>query len=245
MIKIESIADHTRKYLEDSIFKGLYRPGDRLKEQDLASTLGISRPPLREALKLLESDGLILRKPNRGVFVTTISETDAWEIYTLKAQLYRLATRLAFDRITSEHTTRWKSLVQKMEAAVRLDPPDLVLYQELHEQYHGLMIDISGHERLKRLVQNLHNQVKRFSFLSLTIGTHLVDSFKFHKAILAAVEARDLDLTLRLTGKHVEEGLNVVKRVIVEETALMAAGAPCAPSTGIMDTASRLSTENR
>ncbi|MFO8088795.1 MAG: GntR family transcriptional regulator [Desulfatiglandaceae bacterium] len=245
MIKIESIVDNTRKYLEECIFKGHYRPGDRLKEQDLASTLGISRPPLREALKLLESDGLIIRKPNRGVFVTTISETDAWEIYTLKAQLYRLATRLAFNRITKEHTTHWQQLLKKMEVSVRMNPPDLVLYQGLHEQYHGLMIDISGHQRLKRLIQNLHNQVKRFSFLSLTIGTHLVDSLKFHKAILAAIEARDLDLTLRLTEKHVEEGLNVVKCVIIEETALMAAGVSCGSSAGIIDTASRISTENR
>jgi DNA-binding GntR family transcriptional regulator len=207
--------------------------------------LGISRPPLREALKLLESDGLIIRKPNRGAFVTTISETDAWEIYTLKAQLYRLATRLAFNRITKEHTSHWQQLLKKMENSVCLNPPDLVLYQALHEQYHGLMIDISGHERLKRLVQNLHNQVKRFSFLSLAIGTHLVDSLKFHKAILAAIEARDLDLTLHLTEKHVEEGLNVVKRVIIEETALMTAGISCGSSTGIIDTASRISTENR
>ncbi|HDR16238.1 MAG TPA: FCD domain-containing protein, partial [Desulfobacteraceae bacterium] len=115
----------------------------------------------------------------------------------------------------------------------------------LHEQYHGLMIDISSHGRLKRLMQNLHNQVKRFSFLSLTVGTHLTDSLKFHKAILAAVEARDLDLTLRLTERHVEEGLNVVKHVIIEETALTAAGVFCGSSTGIIDTASWLSTENR
>jgi DNA-binding transcriptional regulator YhcF (GntR family) len=93
MLKIQSIVDNVRKYLLGRILHGELHPGQQVKEQEIASSLGISRPPIREALKLLEAEGLIVRKPNRGAFVATITERDAWEIYTLKCSLYEMATR--------------------------------------------------------------------------------------------------------------------------------------------------------
>ena len=218
MMRIESMADNVRTHLEELIFQGELRPGQQIKEQFIASSLGISRPPIREALKLLESEGLITRKPNRGAFVTRITERDAWEIYTMKSDLYNLATRLAFDSITDEHIREWEDVVDEMETCVHADPPDLMGYQALNQRFHDIMIDISGHGRLKNTVIRLHNQVRRFSCLSLTGKGHLEESYSYHKAILKALTERDLDKTMRLTAEHIDRGLTIVQNRIASET---------------------------
>ncbi len=210
-IKIESIADSVKRYLETCIFTGKFKPGQQIKEQEVAESLGISRPPIREALKSLEAEGLITRKPNRGAFVTEIEEKDIWEIYTLKMALYGLATQLAFDMITEELVQKWEILIKDMEEAISSSPPDIARYQELHEEFHDIMFDTAGHERLKKIVLNLHKQVKRYSYQSLGDQVHLEKSFNYHKAILEAIKERDMEKTIVLTKEHVIEGLKVLQ----------------------------------
>lgn len=217
MFKIQSIVDNTRKYLEGCIFRGELHPGQQIKEQDVASFLGISRPPVREALKLLEAEGLIIRKPNRGAFVSRINEKDAWEIYTLKMNLYTLATQLAFEKITDAAVRKWEEVVDEMERCVGAEPPDIVKYQRLNQRFHDIMIDISGHERLRKIVLILHNQARRFSCKSLTDRGHLIESLTYHKAILEAIRSRDMALTIKLSDEHILKGLEIVQRFISEE----------------------------
>lgn len=218
MLKIESIVENVRKHLEGRIFNGELRPGERIKEQEIASSLGISRPPIREALKVLEAEGLITRRPNRGAFVSMITEKDAWEIYTLKTELYDLATKLGFGKITDSDICKWEEVVREMEACLRRNPPDVMRYQDLNQRFHDIMIEISGHERLRKIVQVLHNQVKRFSCLSLTAKDHhLKDSFDYHKAILEALRNRDMTLTSRLTREHILSGLKIVQQQITQQ----------------------------
>ncbi len=203
MIRIESISDNVRKYLADCIFKGEFCPGQQIKEQEVASQLGISRPPVREALKLLEGDGLIVRKPNYGAFVTRITKKDAWEIYSLKSVLYGLATELAFPRITKNDIQKWEVLVSEMDRCVGDDPPNILTYQHLHQKFHDLMIDIADHGRLKKFAEMLHNQVKPISARSLVQKGHLEESLLYHRKILASIKQGDAQLTAELTRDHI------------------------------------------
>ncbi len=107
-MKVESIVDRTVKHLEDMIIKGKLLPGQQVKEQEIADRLGVSRPPVREAFKLLEAEGLVRREPRRGVFVTELSDEDIWEIYTLKTALYTLAVTLAIDKLTAASARAWQ-----------------------------------------------------------------------------------------------------------------------------------------
>ena len=211
MIKVESISDNVRKYLADCIFKGEFCPGQQIKEQEVASQLGISRPPVREALKLLEGDGLIVRKPNHGVFVNTITIKDAWEIYSLKSVLYGMATELAFEHITSEIIAQWEFIVGEMERCVVADPPDILKYQTLHQEFHDLMIDTADHGRLKKVSEMLHNQVKHFSSKSLVQKGHLEESLLYHKKILASIKQGDARLTVKLTKDHITMALKYLE----------------------------------
>ena len=118
-MRIKSIVDHTAKALEDMIVKGKLKPGQKIKEQEISTRLGISRPPLREAFKILEADGLIRREPRRGVFVSELKDGDIWEIYTLKLALYTLGVTLAMDKITNGEVEKLEKVVVQMEKSVR------------------------------------------------------------------------------------------------------------------------------
>jgi len=213
LIKIESIADSVKKYLEQKIVTGKLKPGQQIKEQEVAEALGVSRPPIREALKILETEGLITRKPNRGAFVTEIEEKDIWEIYTLKTALYGLGTRLAFDRLTDALITKLEVITAKMGECIEQEPPDISKYQSLNEQFHDLMLDAAGHGRLKKMADTLHNQVKRYSYRSLAERSHLQRSYKYHMAIVEAIKRGEKEKAAQLTEEHVLEGLKVLQGI--------------------------------
>ncbi|MBN2125306.1 MAG: GntR family transcriptional regulator [Deltaproteobacteria bacterium] len=217
MLKIKSIVDNVRRYLVGRIIQGELVPGQQVKEQEIASSLGISRPPIREALKFLEAEGLVVRRPNRGAFVATITERDAWEVYTLKCNLYEMATRLAFDKITKKDLENWEEVVREMRKCVMSQPPDVLRYESLNQKFHDIMFQISGHQRLRKITQILHNQVSRFSCLSLMNKTHLKESLRYHQEIFAAVRRGDMDRAIKLTREHISKGLLIVQEIIASE----------------------------
>ena len=209
-MKIESIVDLAKHHLELWIIKGEYEPGQKLKEEEIAQRLGISRPPIREAFKVLETEGLVLRKPRRGVFVTEMNEKDVWEAYTLKAVLYELATELAIDTISAGEIGKLKGIVRKMENCIDAESADLLRYQELHQQFHDLIMVISGHDRLKKFSASIHNQVSRFSYKSFQNKAHLQSSVRYHRKIVGAFQTKDKIRACRLMKEHVLEALEIL-----------------------------------
>ncbi|MBW2340200.1 MAG: GntR family transcriptional regulator [Deltaproteobacteria bacterium] len=217
-MKIKSLVDHTSKYLEDMIIKGKLRPGQRIKEQEVSSQLGISRPPVREAFKILEAEGLIKREPRRGVLVSEVTKNDIWEVYTLKIALYTLAVTLAIDRISDNGIGKLEKIVTQMEMIVQDDSnPDIIRYEELNNLFHETTTILAGHGRLKKMVQSLNNQIKRVSYRSFTKEGHLKSSCRYHRQILEAIKARDKILAERLTREHIVKGLEVHKELDEEQ----------------------------
>jgi len=217
-MKVKSLVDHTSKYLEDMIIKGKLRPGQRIKEQEVSSQLGISRPPVREAFKILEAEGLIEREPRRGVLVSEVTKNDIWEIYTLKIALYTLAVTLAIDRISDNGIGKLEKIVAQMEVIVQDDSnPDIIRYEELNNLFHETTAILAGHARLKKMVQSLNNQIKRVSYRSFTKEGHLKSSCRYHRQILEAIKARDKMLAERLTREHIVKGLEVHKELDKEQ----------------------------
>lgn len=217
-MKIKSLVDHTSKYLEDMIIKGKLRPGQRIKEQEVSSQLGISRPPVREAFKILEVEGLIKREPRRGVFVSEVTKNDIWEIYTLKIALYTLAVTLAIDRISNNGIGKLEKIVTQMEMIVQDDTnPDIIRYEELNNLFHETTTILAGHGRLKKMVQSLNKQIKRVSYRSFTKAGHLQSSCRYHRQIVEAIKARDKMLAERLTREHIVKGLEVHKELDEEQ----------------------------
>ncbi|MFZ7126668.1 MAG: GntR family transcriptional regulator [Desulfobacterales bacterium] len=197
----------TQAKIQDWIATGAFQPGQRLKEEEIARRLSISRPPVREAFKMLEALGLIVRKPRCGVFVTQVTEKDTWEIYTLKAVLYEMAAGLAVDVISKTQIEKLDEMVRQMEVSLLRKSPDIIGYQKVHQAYHRLILDVAGNGRLKTFATILHEQVRRLSYLTLQDRDHLSASLTYHKQIVQAFKDGDAAAAKRLMRTHVLEAL--------------------------------------
>lgn len=214
---LKSLVDYAIEFLVEAIVSGELQAGQQVKEEEIAARLGISRPPLREALRTLEMEGLVVRKPRKGVFVSDVTSKDVWEIYTLKMALYCLATRLAMERMGPRDMRRLEQTVERMEACLSKNPPEVARYQRYHEQFHGLLMEVAGNERLKRISLSLHNQVKRLSYRSLTDPEHLRESCLYHRRILEAIERGNGTMAEELTELHVREALKFLLKLVSQK----------------------------
>ena len=214
---LRSLVDYATEFLVEAIVSGELRAGQQVKEEEIASRLGISRPPLREALRALETEGLVVRRPRKGVFVSHITPKDVWEIYTLKMALYSLATRLAMEKMGPKEMRKLEHVVDRMEACLNKEPQEVSRYQNYHEQFHGIIMEVAGNERLKRISSSLHNQVKRFSYRSLRDPEHLRRSCMYHRRILEAIKECDVAMAEELTELHVKEALECLTLLLSQE----------------------------
>ena len=209
-MNIESIADLAKRHIQVWIIKGEYQPGQQIKEEEIAARLDISRPPVREAFKMLEAEGLVVRKPRRGVYVTEMTDKDVWEAYTLKAALYEMAIELAMESISENQINELDSVVRQMENCVENEPVDLLQYQQHHQSFHDRIMLISGHDRLKKISASIHNQICRFSYKSLQRRDHLKSSVCYHRKMIDAIRAKDKVSACRLMKEHVLDALKVL-----------------------------------
>ena len=216
---MESLVDLAKQHIESWIIKGEYGPGQKLKEGEISDRLGISRPPVREAFKMLEAEGLVARRPRRGVFVSEMTEQDVWEAYTLKAALYELAAALAIEVISAAQIERLEMIVEAMQICLEQEPVDIIGYQLQHQRFHDLIMTVSGNRRLKKFSVSLHNQVCRFSYRSLQDGDHLDSSLRYHRQILKAFQSGDKRSACRLMKAHVLDALDVCRRLLSPQQA--------------------------
>ena len=207
-MKVESLVDMTTRFIEKLIITDELTPGQQIKEDEIADRLDISRPPVREAFKTLEGQGLVIRKPRRGTFVVELFEKDIWEVYTLKAELYALATSLAMDNITDKQKNYLLSLVNKMNKIVETTECDILKYQKIHGLFHITIMEIAGNNRLQKIASNLHKQIRRFSYQTLHHKEHLEASSTFHTEIVEMIIEDKKDIACRLMKEHVIEAMH-------------------------------------
>lgn len=198
-----SLVDHAKGELEELILKGRLKPGQRIGEQEVAGIIGISRPPLREALKLLEAEGLVVRIPRKGAFVVELTEKDIWEIYTLKSALFGAATELAMASPDGSWLDDLGACAEQMEVVARSDHPTVETYQDVHAAFHDIILEHAANDRLTRLASTLHRPVQIISLQSLADIDHLRSSCEYHRAIYEAMRADDVRQAVRLTHDHV------------------------------------------
>ena len=206
-MNVESLTDMAKRYLEKWIVTDHLKPGQQIKEDEIASKLKISRPPIREAFKALESEGLVIRKPRKGVFVVKMSKADVIEVYMLKANLYSMATELALEYITKRQLEELENLVKKMEDCILGDSSDILNYQKFHRRFHIRIMDIAGNGRLGIIASNLHKQIRRFSYQTLQDKNHLKKSAEYHRAIVEKMLEKDKKNACRIMKEHVLDAL--------------------------------------
>ena len=188
-IKVRSLAVLIEAEVERMIMAGEIAPGDRVNENQLALRFGTSRGPIREALRALEAGGLVELKPNRGVFVRSISLQEACDIYDVRAALFGQAGRLCAERLSPEQVKDLKDLVTRMEKASKAK--DFESYYPLNLKLHEFIIDHSGNPVLASHYRDLVKMLHLFRARSLVQGGGLAISNSEHREMVDAIAAKD------------------------------------------------------
>lgn len=194
--------------IREAIKNGTLQPRERLMEIQLADDLGVSRTPVREALRKLEQEGFIVMVPRKGAYVSDLSMKDVADVFEIRAALDGLAGGLAAERITEEELDLMeRMLVEKGEAINQNDIDKLV---EADTRFHEAMYMASRNERLSNIISNLREQIQRFRLTSLSVPGRREDSLKEHRQILEAIQARDIQLARQLAQEHIENAETVL-----------------------------------
>jgi len=143
--------------LRSMILNGELLPGDRLPENSLTAQLGVSRSPLREAMSVLEQEGLIVQAPRRGAIVVPLTAHDIYEIYTLRAQLEELAIQLGVPGTDESRLDRLRASYAAFETATSDDPNE---YTRLAFEFHLALVGLAGHRRLEETFRSLSLQMR-------------------------------------------------------------------------------------
>jgi DNA-binding GntR family transcriptional regulator len=188
--------------IRDAILSGRHAPRQRLVTEDLARELGVSRMPVREALRRLEVSGLVTITPHKGAVVSQLSEAEVAEIFHIRAVLEGLATRLAATKLTPADHTRLSALLGEMERAVRAHDPGKVLV--INRDFHTVIWKAARAPRLRELLENLYDACQRFRNLSVLLPGRLGQITLEHRRIARALAQGDAAVAERYANAHYE-----------------------------------------
>ena len=158
------LRDVVFKQLREEILYGKLKPGERLMEIHLASRFGVSRTPVREAIRMLEQEGLVTLRPARGAVVASISAESVQDVLEVRRAMDVLCASLACKRITETQLESLKEACAKFEEAVKAPEKDLTHIAACDVALHDIIIDATANRRLKQLVNNLSEQMYRYRF---------------------------------------------------------------------------------
>lgn len=207
-VKRLSLVEQTLELLRDSIISGALPPGTRLLEVDLAQELGISRGTLREALRMLENEGLVESFPGRGSYVARLSERDIREVYSLRSLLEKEAVRLAIDNVTQEDVRQLQGILDRMIAAA--DRGDAAEVNAYDLEFHQTIWAIAGHQRLQEVLEGFISQVRMYLTVNTQLYEDLAAGIADHVHIMEAIRNRDRTLAATNMGQHLDDAAELV-----------------------------------
>lgn len=188
--------------LRDAIRKGILEPGERLMEVQLAEELGISRTPVREAIRKLEQEGYVIMMPRRGTYVSDISTNDVKEIFEIRSALESLAAGLAARRIEPEELETLQNLLMEIEGYIAKNDIEKIVETDI--KFHGLLYKVSCNERLVNIISNLKEQLARFRTLSMSYPGRLQETLEEHSEMVEAIANGDVSAARDAAEHHME-----------------------------------------
>jgi len=187
--------------IREDILSGKYSENEELKEATIGAEFGVSRTPVREALRQLELEGLVRIIPNKGAYVTGISVKDTRDIYVIRSYLEGLAARWACDHISEEDIESLEEIVYLSEFHVKKKHYEQLV--ELDNKFHESIYRASGSKILEHELTTFHHYLERIRKESLKREERAAQSNEEHLAILEAIKKRDGDLAEKLAHEHI------------------------------------------
>lgn len=202
--------------LRQSILTGQMEPGERLMEVQLAEELGVSRTPVREAIRMLELEGLVVMIPRRGAQVAAITEQDLRDVLEVRATLERLAARLACERFTEEGYKNLEKANREFAHLARLKNKSVVDITNADVHFHDVIYQATGNRRLIQIVQNLQEQMYRYRMEYVRDLSSHENLIAEHTEIIRAIEERDEKKAEEIVVTHISNQEKEILRLLHE-----------------------------
>lgn len=191
-------------YIKDNIINNDFPQGSPLREVEIAASLHMSRSPVREALRDLESEGVVISYPARGTFVATITPFDVEEIYELRIMFEEFALRKSFNRITNDDLNHAEQAFTNIN-----EPFDWNQYRQADRSFHQLFINKCGSPRLNLFLTTLNTQIERIRrYSDKNTARHYDERLKEHLKIIECIRSRNLEASVEALRYHLRKVSN-------------------------------------
>ena len=200
-----ALYEEVAELLRQRIFRRELEPGSWIDELKIAEDYGISRTPLREALKVLAAEGLVTMKVRRGAYVTEVSEKDMGDVYHLLGLLESDAAGVVAERATPEQLRELQALHEALEAAGAT--PDRERFFEINERFHLRLLELADNRWRTQMVGDLRKVMKLNRHHSLFKAGRMAESLAEHRALMRALQAHDAAATRQRMLEHFRNGL--------------------------------------
>ena len=208
-LPLRDVVFHT---LRQAILKGELQPGERLMEIQLATKLGVSRTPVREAIRKLELEGLVLMIPRKGAEVADITEKSLRDVLEVRRALEELAVQLACDKITEAEIEELKKAALDFRRIAREN--DVTKTAEADVRFHDIIYMVTDNQKLITLLNNLREQMYRYRVEHLKRSETYPRLFAEHDEIIRCLEERDKEKVTAIVGAHITNQVDTVTGVI-------------------------------
>lgn len=201
--------------LRKAILTGELKPGERLLEIQLANQLGVSRTPIREAIRKLELEGLVIMMPRRGAEVAQITEKDLRDVLEVRRALDALCAELACDRITEEEKQKLKAACDEFEKAT--DTGDATTIAAADVALHDIIVEVTGNRRLIQLINNLSEQMYRYRFEYIKDENQHNNLVEEHRMIYESIVRGDKEGAAKAAKLHIDnQESSIIKQLRAE-----------------------------
>lgn len=194
--------------IREDILSGKYNQKEELKETSIGNELGVSRTPVREALRQLELEGLVNIIPNKGAYVTGISAKDIHDIYIVRSYLEGLCARWACENITKEQMEALEEVIYLSDFHAKKEHREQLV--ELDNKFHELLYEASDSKILYHVLSDYHHYVQRVRKVTLSSVERAIQSNQEHTAIVEAIRQRNGELAENLAHEHM---MNTIKNI--------------------------------
>ena len=208
-----SLRGRVFRKLREDILSGVYEDQAELREITIGEELGVSRTPVREALRQLELEGLVAIIPNKGAYVTSIKAKDVADIYHVRSMLEGLCARWATEHITEEQIGRLEEILVLSEFHVQRGNGDTAQVSKLDGKFHQVLYEASDSRILEHVLSDFHKYVQMARKLSVKKKERAEKSIAEHRDILEAIRNKDADLAEKLANQHI---MNVMENLHME-----------------------------
>lgn len=213
-MEAKTLVDKVYNSVLNAIVQGRFKPGEPLREDDIALMVGASRTPVREALARLERDGFVV-KSKRSYIVVPLTKEDVIELYETRIPLEAMAAKLAAIRVSEQQIAEMGRVIEEIKAESAVSEPNPIRLADLNGRFHELVAEASGNRHLARMLKYIRLKLKIVRVNIFTSYSRRIEEIREHSLVYEAIRARNSDLAFSRMFEHEENVLEYVKKSVL------------------------------